>query len=60
MGDAKAPVIISMSLYDTKPVYLMSVDCEEIKCLKKDRRLFDKMQQDMVAAQLYRVNVIYD
>ena len=42
MGDAKAPWIISMSLYDTKPVYLMGVACEEIKWLKKDRKLFDK------------------
>ena len=22
--------------------------------------MFDKMQQDMVAAQLYRVNIVYD
>ena len=49
-----------MSLYDTKPVYLMSVDCEEIKCLKKDRKLFDKTQQKMVATPFYRVNAIDD
>ena len=27
VGDTKDPGIISMSLYDTKPVYLMSVTC---------------------------------
>ena len=31
-----------MSLYDTKPVYIVSVDCEEIKWPKKNRKLFDK------------------
>ena len=49
-----------MSLYDTNPVYLMSVACEEITWLKKDHKLFDKMQQKMVAAPFYLVNVIDD
>ena len=53
VGDANNPGIISMSLYDTKPVYIMSVDLEEIKWLKKDRELFDKTQQKMVAAPFY-------
>ena len=44
-----------MSLYDTNPVYLMSVACEEITWLKKDHKLFDKMQQKMVAAPFYWV-----
>ena len=58
VGDAKDPGIISISQYDTKLVYLMIVSCEEIKCLKKDQKIFDKMQQKMVAAPFYRVNVI--
>ena len=53
LGDAKAPGIISISLYDTKPVYIISVAREEIKWLKKDRKLFDKTQQMMVAAPFY-------
>ena len=60
VGDAKAPGITWMSLYDAKPVYLMSVACEEIKWLKKDRKLFDKTQQKMIAAPFYWVNVIDD
>ena len=31
MGDAKAPGVISISLYDTNHVYLMNISCEEIK-----------------------------
>ena len=38
----------------------MSVACEKIKCLKKDRKLFDKTQQNMVATPFYWVNVIND
>ena len=60
VGDAKAPGIISMSLYDTKPVYLMIVSCEEIKWIKKDCKLFDKTQQKMVSAPFHRVNIIDD
>ena len=49
VGDAKSPGVISMLLYDTKPVYLIIVACEEIKWLKKDHKLFDKTQHKMVA-----------
>ena len=38
----------------------MSVACEEIKLIKKDRKLVDKTQQKMVAAPFYQVNVIDD
>ena len=60
MGDANTPGNISMSLYDIKPVYLMIVACEEKEWLNKDRKLFDKTHHKMVAAPLYRVNVIDD
>ena len=53
VGDAKSPGVISMLLYDTKPVYLIIVACEEIKWLKKDRKLFDKTQHKMVAPSFY-------
>ena len=36
----------------------MSVACEWIKWIKKDRKLFDKTQQKMVAALFYQFNVI--
>ena len=42
VGDANALGVISMSLYDTNPVYIVSVACEEIKWPKKNRKLFDK------------------
>ena len=45
VGDAKAPEIISMSLYDTNTVYIISVAFEEIKLLKKDRKLFYKLNR---------------
>ena len=38
----------------------MSVSCEEIKRLKKERKIFDKTQQKMVDATFYRVKVIDD
>ena len=53
MGDAKAPWIISMSLYDTNPMYLMIIACGEIQFLKKERKLFNQTQQKMVAAPFY-------
>ena len=40
--DANSPGIISMSLYEGNALYLMSVYCEEIKRLKKERKIFDK------------------
>ena len=58
MVDTKAPGIVSMSLYDTKHMYLINVSCEDKKWIKKDRKLFDKTQQNMVAAPFYRINVL--
>ena len=52
--------ILSMSLYDTKSLYLIIVACEGIKWIKKDCKLFYETQQKMVAAPFYQVNVIDD
>ena len=35
VGDAKALGVISMSLYDTKHVYIISVSCEEINAPRR-------------------------
>ena len=52
--------VLSMSLYDTKSLYLIIVACEGIKWIKKDCKLFYETQQKMVAAPFYLVNVIDD
>ena len=44
VGDDCIQGLVAVSLYDTKPVYIMTNAIEEVKWIKKDRELYDKSQ----------------
>ena len=60
VGDAKDPGIISISLYDKNPLYLMSVVYKEIKWLNIHHKIFYKTKQKIFSSPFYRINVIDD
>ena len=41
-GDYIRKDLICVSLYGTKPVYLLSTDCSEVKWILKHRKVFSK------------------
>ena len=41
VGDSKYPSLISMSVYDTKPVHLLSMAVDNIKWTEKKREVYD-------------------
>lgn len=60
VGDEQMKGLVAISLYDSKPVYLMTTASEEIVWVKKERKLFDKNLMELVPAPFFRINVIDD
>ena len=60
VGNAQMKGLVAISLYDSKPVYLMTTASEEIVWVKKERKLFDKNLMELVPAPFFRTNVIDD
>ena len=52
--------LVAASLYDQKPVYLLSSSCDSVKWIKKDRKLYHKKEGKKVNVPFYRLNLIDD
>ena len=58
-GDEVCNDLISLCVYDTKPVYFLSNVCEGIEWIKKERKVYDPIRkQQTVMMPFYRLNVI--
>ena len=57
-GDPKCKYLVVVSLYDTKPVYLLSIIWENIQWIKKERKLWNNEKGKKVDAPFYRLNLI--
>ena len=57
-GDKVSKDLVSVSLYDTKPVYFLSNACQELKWIEKERKVFDPKQKKTVRMPFYRLNII--
>ena len=57
-GDTVCKDLVCVSLYDTKPVYLLSKACEEIKWKKKTKKVYDANKGQTIQMPFYRLNVI--
>ena len=44
-GDEVSKDIVSISIYDTKPVYFLSSACDQIKWVKKERKVYDSKKK---------------
>ena len=58
VGDAKCKGLLAISLYDSKPFYMMTMACEKVEWRLKKRKLWDKEQMKMVSKPFYRLNVV--
>jgi hypothetical protein len=41
IGDPECPDLVATSVYDTKPVHFLSMICNSIKCIVKERAVFN-------------------
>ena len=58
VGDEKLQGLVAVSLYDTKPVYVLTNAIEQVKWIQKDRQLYDKTQNKKAPPPFYRINII--
>ena len=60
IGDPKCEGLIALSLYDSKPFYMMTMACEKVEWKLKSRKLWDKELVRMVSKPFYRLNIVDD
>ena len=58
VGDSACQGLVSLSFYDSKPVYFVSNACEKIYWKKKSRKLWYKDKGKKVEAPFYRLNIV--
>ena len=57
-GDEVMSDLISVSIYDSKPVYFLTSAAEEIKWRKKEKKVYDDGKKKSVMMPFYRLNII--
>ena len=57
-GDSVCQNLICVSLYDSKPVYLLTNACTEVKWIKKSRKVYSTKDQKYKTIIFHRLNVI--
>ena len=57
-GDEVVKDLVSVSVYDTKPVYFLSNACEEITWTEKEKKVYDSTKQQTFKLPFYRLNII--
>ena len=57
VGNSKCPSLISVSVYDTKPVHFLSMEVDNIKCTEKKIEVYDRSIGPMTTMKFLRLNV---
>ena len=60
VGDTKCKGLLAISLFDSKPFYMMTMAYEKVEWRLKKRKLWDKEQMKMVSKPFYHLNVVDD
>jgi len=56
-GDAKCPSLVAASVYDTKPVHFLSMICESIQWIAKERSVFNVDTNKCEPLRFLRLNI---
>ena len=57
-GDEVLKDLVSVSLYDTKPVYFLTSATPDLKWVEKEKKVYDSKQKKTVNMPFYRLNII--
>lgn len=58
VGDSKCKDLVSMSFYDSKPVYFVTNACKSVKWVEKKRKLWHKERGKKVMVPFFRLNIV--
>jgi hypothetical protein len=56
-GDATCPNLVAVSVYDTKPVHFLSMSCESIEWITKERKVFIASTGKYEKMKFLRLNI---
>ncbi len=59
-GDPECPNLVASSVYDTKPVHFLSMICDSIKWIVKEKSVFNVETGKMETLRFLRLNYIND
>ena len=57
-GDEVCKELVSVSLYDTKPVYFLSMVCENITWMEKKRQVYNAQELKRFKMPFHRLNIV--
>ena len=57
-GDSVCKDLVCVSLYDSKPVYILTNACHEVKWIEKKKKVWDDEKQENVWITFWRMNII--
>ena len=57
-GDDKIKGLVALSLYDSKPFYIMSNACDKVEWTQKSRKIWRKDTHRLVAMKFHRFNIV--
>ena len=57
-GDDKIKGLVALSLYDSKPFYMMSNACDKVEWTQKSRKIWRKDTQRLVAMKFHCINIV--
>ena len=60
VGDRYVPGLIALSLYDSKPFYMLSNACECVKWVPKKRKVWYRTLDKYVEIVFHRLNIVDD
>lgn len=55
VGDSVLKGLVSVSIYDTKPVYFLLNACKDIFWTKKEKKVYDPEQQKNISASFLQL-----
>ena len=57
-GDSVCKDLVCISIYDSKPVYILTNVCNEVKWVEKKKKVWDDVKKEHVWITFHRLNVI--
>ena len=57
-GDSVCPSLVSVSLYDTKPVYFLSNACDRLEWITKERKVYNPSTKTTFKMKFHRLNIV--
>ena len=58
-GDATCPYVLACSIYDTRPVHVISTVADNFECTSIKKKVYSKIEKTTADMTFHRLNVIH-